>query len=135
MPSGITESIESCNAALQGRVDFLDAGTDPARIRIYDGTRPASGGAATNLLVEIALDKPCATISNRVATLVSSAQPLCLSSGIATWARFITGQGVFAFDADVSTVAAGTGQVQLEDTQLYAGGKAQLIYGYLSQPE
>lgn len=135
MPTGITESTSSCNAALEGRKSFLDSGSGNARIRLYNGTRPASGGTPTTLLAEIELDKPCGTVAARTLTLASEAVPLCDASGVATWARVVNGNGDFAFDCDVSTVAAGTGQVQLEDTSLLAGGKVQLVYGYLGQPE
>ena len=131
MPTGITISTGLNEARLTGTKDFLDLGTGNARIRIYNSTRPASGGTPTTQLVEIELDKPCGTVAGNVLTLASTDIPLCDASGSATWARVVNGNGDFAFDCDVSSVAAGTGQVQLEDTSLLAGGKTQLVSGVL----
>lgn len=134
MPTGITSSAALNEAALEGRRQFLDTGSANARIRLYNGTRPTSGGTATTMLVEIPLDKPCGVVAGGVLTLASTAVPLVANSGNASWARIVNGNGDFAFDCDVSTVAAGTGQIQLEDTSLLAGGKTQLVSGVLGQP-
>lgn len=133
MPTGITESTASKEAALEGRRQFIDSGSGVGRIRIYNGTRPSSGGTPTTMLVEIPLDEPCGVVAGGVLTLASSAVPLVANSGNATWARIVNGNGDHAFDCDVSTVAAGTGQIQLEDTSLLAGGKTQLVSGVLGQ--
>lgn len=133
-PVGITESVASRNAALSGRAAFLDSGTGPGYFVMLNGDRPASGGAETTRLAKVLLNKPCGTVASARLTLASDDVPLCLADGDARWARFFNGNDEFAFDGDVSTVADGTGQVQLEDTALLAGGKVQMIYGYLDQP-
>lgn len=133
-PVGITESVASRNAALAGRAAFLDSGAGPGYFVMLNGTRPASGGAETTRLAKVLLNRPVGTVAVGRLTLASDDVPLCLADGDATWARFFNGDDAFAFDCDVSTVAAGTGQVLLEDTALLAGGKVQMIYGYLDQP-
>lgn len=46
------------------RVDVIktgiDAGGAAGKLRLYDGIRPATGGAATNLIVELTCTYPCA---------------------------------------------------------------------------
>jgi hypothetical protein len=121
----VTISAAHAEARLTATRDYLDTGTDHARVRIYDGTRPAPGGAGTTLLVEIALDKPCGTVAAGVLTLASSDLPLVANSGVATWARVVNGDGDDAFDCDVSETG-GAGEVQLSTTALFAGGKTAL---------
>ena len=123
-------STELNEARLTGTLSFLDTGAGVARIRIYNGTRPATGGTVTTLLVEIPMDDPCGTVAAGVLTLASAALPLVASSGVATWARVINGDDDFAFDCDVSDMA-GSGDIKLPSTTLYAGGKTQLVSGVL----
>lgn len=130
MTTGVTISQRHNEARLTGTLADLDTGAGHARIRIYGGTRPASGGTPPTMLVEIALDKPSGTVSGGVLTLASSDLPLIVNSGVATWARIVCGDAAFAFDCDVS-VTGGAGQVQLPDTTLFAGGKTQLVSGVL----
>lgn len=117
-------------ARLEAVVAYLDTGTGNAKIRIYDGTKvdpPGDApGAGNHLLAEVTLDKPCGTVTSGVLELTAADIPLVLTSGTATWARFINGNGDWAIDADVST-DAGTGFVRLDSTTLYAGGKLGLI--------
>lgn len=126
----ITISTAHADARLAGTMAHMDTGSANARIRIYDGTRPAGGGAATTLLVEIELDKPSGAIAGGVLTLASSDVPLVANSGVATWARIVNGNGDYSWDCDVS-LEGGAGEVQLPDTTLFAGGKTQLVSGIL----
>lgn len=121
----VTISQAHNTARLNGTLAYLDTGSGHARIRIYDGVRPASGGGATTLLTEIALDKPSGAVANGILTLTSADIPLVLASGTATWARIVNGNGDMALDCDVSN-QAGTGDIKLVSTSLYAGGKAVL---------
>jgi hypothetical protein len=74
-------------------------------IRIYDGSRPASGGAATTLLAEL-------TASSTFAAAASSGQLTANSitqdssanaTGTATWGRVTTSGGTFVIDFSVGT--------------------------------
>lgn len=126
----VTISQAHNEARLSGTLTYLDTGSGHARVRIYNGTRPAGGGTATTLLVEIALDKPSGTVSSGQLILASADLPLIASSGTATWARVVNGNGDYAFDCDVSDTS-GSGEIKLPSTTLYAGGKTQLTSGVL----
>lgn len=125
----LTISAAHNDARLEGTRVFLDTGSVNAKIKIYNGTRPETNdGPITDqlLLVEIALDKPCGTVSAGVLTLSSNTLPMIANSGVATWARVVNGDGVQAFDCDVGDTAS-TAHIKLENTTLLAGGRVALI--------
>lgn len=124
----ITITQEHNEARLNGTRSFLDAGVDPARVRLYGGTRPANASAdpGSPMLVEIPLTKPCGTVAGGVLTLTQASDGLVLQTGVVTWARFVNGNGVTAFDCDAGE-GVGTWEVQLAQAQLYAGGGARII--------
>lgn len=74
-------------------------------LRIYDGTRPASGGTATTLLAQLALSATAAPASSsgvltfNAITQDSSAD----ATGTATWFRITTSGGTFVIDGSIST--------------------------------
>jgi hypothetical protein len=74
-------------------------------LRIYDGARPASGGAATTLLAELALSATAApaaaggVLTFNAITTDASAN----NTGTATWFRVTTSGGAFVIDGSVST--------------------------------
>lgn len=120
-------------ARLAGTLAFLDTGaTNPARLRLYGGARPASPLDATSeaLLVEIALTKPAGVMTGGALSLTQADNGLILASGIATWARLVNGEDVTALDMDCSDTN-GAGDVKLATTTLYAGGQAQLVSAIL----
>lgn len=125
--SGINQSMAFAEAALAGRLDFLDFGVSPARIQVYGGTRPAPGDTPTSaMLVQIDLDKPCGTIAGGLLTLTASAEATVDENGEATWARIINGANGWCFDCDASN-ALGAGQVKLSSAVLAAGSKVTLV--------
>ena len=76
-------------------------------LRIYDGTRPATGGAATTKLAEFTLGTPFsagAAAGVLSPTLPSDATGLAAST--ATWFRVVTSGGTFVIDGSVSTSGA-----------------------------
>jgi hypothetical protein len=78
------------NSRLTQMVDACSNGY----LRIYDGTRPATGGAVTTLLAELRLSGPAATVSGGVATFSTiTTDSSADSTGTATWARFVAGDG------------------------------------------
>lgn len=134
MPTGITSSVAFRNSAFSGgRIAFLDSGAGHAYFELYDGTRPASGGAVTTKLATVDLAKPCASVSGGMATLLAGADTLAIATGTPTWARFFNGNGDWAFDCDASVVGGG-GQVTVPSVPLYAGGTTSLASGALTQP-
>ena len=74
-------------------------------LRVYDGTRPASGGAATTKLAELALSVTAAAgASGGVLTFNSITQDSSAdATGTATWFRVVTSGGTFVIDGDVGT--------------------------------
>lgn len=74
-------------------------------LRIYDGTRPASGGAATTLLAQLALSATAApAASGGVLTFNAITQDASAdATGAATWFRVTTSGGTFVIDGSIST--------------------------------
>lgn len=74
-------------------------------LRIYDGTRPASGGTATTLLAQLTLSAtfaPAASLGVLTASAIGS-DASADATGTATWARLVTNGGVFVADMGVGT--------------------------------
>jgi hypothetical protein len=77
------------------------------KLRIYDGTRPATGGAATTLLAEFTLGSPFSGAAAAAALAPTlPANTTGLAAGTATWARIVTSAAVFV--ADISAGTSGT---------------------------
>lgn len=95
------------NTMLDAITAAVDAGLAAGSIRIYDGTRPATGGAATTLLAEGVLSFPCAgSAASGILTFSSIAQDASANStGTATWIRVVTSAGVVVFDGTVGSDA------------------------------
>ena len=74
-------------------------------LRIYDGTRPASGGTATTLLAQLALSATSApAASGAVLTFNAITQDSSAdATGTATWFRVTTSGGTFVIDGSVGT--------------------------------
>ena len=125
-------TVEHNEARLADTLAFLDAGTNPARLRIYGGTRPATPATtpASAMLVEIRLTKPAGTIAGGLLTLTQQEDGLITSTGVATWARLVNGNEVTALDLDCSGTD-GDGDVKLASTNLYLGGDARMVSAIL----
>jgi hypothetical protein len=77
-----------------------------ALLRIYDGTRPATGGAATTLLAELTCGTPFAAgASSGVLTLGAITQDSSANAtGTATWFRIVKADGTtHVMDGNVGT--------------------------------
>jgi hypothetical protein len=74
-------------------------------LRIYDGTRPATGGAATTKLAELALSATAAgAAASGVLTLSAITQDSSAdATGTATWFRITTSGGTHVIDGNVGT--------------------------------
>lgn len=91
------------NGMLNYLVQILDGGSN-ALLRIYDGTRPATGGAATTLLAALTCSDPVASAaSGGVVAFSSITSSSVLTSGTATWFRLVTSAGTFVADGNVGT--------------------------------
>lgn len=89
---------------------MLDAITthagNAALLRIYDGSRPATGGTATTLLAELTCGTPFAAAAvNGVLTLGSiTADSSANATGTATWFRIVKADGTtHVMDGNVGT--------------------------------
>ena len=93
------------NAWLDAIDDLLNAGAGAALIRIYDGSRPATGGAATTLLAELTCSDPaCGAASAGVLTFSAITQDSSANaSGTATWFRMVDSNATFVLDGNVGT--------------------------------
>ena len=94
------------------RNNMLDAITSQAgtsaKLRFYNGTRPATGGTATTLLAELtcnatAFAPAASTGIGGVLTLNSITSATASAGGTATWFRIVTSGGTFVVDGDVGT--------------------------------
>lgn len=97
------------NTMLDAISAAVDAGAGAGLLRVYDGTRPATGGAATTLLAELTFSNPCvaAGASSGVLTFDAiTADASANASGTATWCRGVDSTGTFVFDGNVGTSAA-----------------------------
>ncbi len=79
-----------------------------AKLRLYSGSRPATGGTATTLLAELtcgATFAPAASVGVLTLNAMTS-DSSADASGTATWARLVTSGGTFVMDMDVGTSGA-----------------------------
>ncbi len=97
-----------------------DIGTS-GLLRIYDGTRPATGGTATTLLAELPLSATAAAAaSGGVLTFNSITDDASANAtGTATWHRATTSAGAAVFDGNVGTSGS---DLNLNSTSIVAGG-------------
>jgi hypothetical protein len=94
-------------------------------LRIYDGSRPATGGAATTLLAELTLNATFApAAASGVLTLNAiTADASANATGTATWFRIVTSGGSFVMDGSAGT--SGTDLV-LNTASIVAGANVSI---------
>jgi len=116
---------------LNAVVNFLAIGTQNASVRIYSGARPALDAAPSgDLLATIVLVEPIGEVEDGLLSITPTGEALIEIGGVATWARIVNGDGVLAWDCDVSDLN-GTGELRLPSTTLYAGGYTRIVSGLL----
>lgn len=116
---------------LQGVITFLALGTEQARAHLYAGPRPSFGATPQGpLLASIVLAEPLGTVVDGVLEVAATNEALILTTGEATWARIVNGQGALAWDCDASDLE-GAGELRLPTTTLYAGGYTRILTGLL----
>jgi hypothetical protein len=109
-----------------------------ALLRIYSGTRPATGGSIGSavLLAQLTLGSTlAASASNGVLTFNSiSPANSANATGTATWFRIVKADGTtFCTDGSCSTVAQGTGDLRLDDTNIVLGGTVAVSSGTITE--
>lgn len=97
-------------AIRNARMDQITTGAGAsALLRIYDGTRPATGGTATTLLAELTCNATFAPASSGgVLTLNAIAQDASANAtGTATWFRIVKSDGTtHVLDGNVGTTGS-----------------------------
>ena len=96
------------NASLDDIRIRIDAGATAGFLRVYDGVRPATGGAATVLLAELTFSDPCApAAAGGVLTFSAiTADASANATGTASWCRLVDSTGAFVADGSVGTTGA-----------------------------
>ncbi len=120
-----TLSDAAANAVLTTLNDLLNAGSGPATIKLYTGTKPAGPGTAITsqvLLGTLTCSDPAGTVSARSLNFGAvTADASADNAGTATWARIADSDGVAVVDIDV-TLTGGGGFGQMNTTLIAAGG-------------
>lgn len=102
-------------------VAAIDAGAGAGKLRLYNGTRPATGGAVTTLLAELTFSDPCGTVTSGVLTFSGIASDASAdNTGTATWFRIVDSTGAFVLDGTI-TVTGGGGDITMTSTSIQAG--------------
>jgi hypothetical protein len=104
-----------------------------AILTLYSGTQPATGGAVTAALSAHTCASVLGTVASGVLTFNAIGSATAGATGTATWARLTTSGGTFVADFDVSTVAAGTGIVQMPTTSVVTNATVQISSGVLNE--
>ena len=130
-------SLGLATALRNARLDAIStyAGAS-AILRIYDGTKPATGGTPTNLLSQHTVQGAFGGAStNGVLTLSAiSTNNSANGTGTATWFRIVKSDGTtHVLDGTVSTVAAGSGDLQLDNTSIVSGGTVAITSATISE--
>ena len=107
-----------------------------ALLRIYSGSRPAAGGTATTLLAQLTCNATFAPGASSGVLTLNSISPAtsAAATGTATWFRIVRADGTtFCLDGSVSTVAAGTGDLRLDDTAIVLGGTVAISSAVITE--
>lgn len=93
------------NNSLDEITTLIDAGAGAGLLRIYDGTRPATGGTATTLLAELTMIDPSfpAASSGAMTASAIADDTSANAAGTATWFRITDSTGAAVVDGDVGT--------------------------------
>lgn len=109
----------------------VDAGGAAGFLRVYDGTRPATGGAATNLLAQLTFSYPCApTASGGSLTFSAITAGTAGNSGTATWCRIVDSTGAFVSDGSAGTSGA---DYNLSTTAISSGVQVSCVSAVLTE--
>ncbi|MCG8642736.1 MAG: hypothetical protein MI862_23620 [Desulfobacterales bacterium] len=121
------------NGYLNSIRDAIDAGPGAGKIKIYSGTRPATGGAITSqvLLGTVLCSDPCSpNAASGVLTFSSfTDDDSADAGGTASWARITDSTDSFVIDASVGTSGA---DINLNSTNITAGGIIRITSGTLT---
>lgn len=102
--------------------DAIDAGSGAGKLKLYNGTRPATGGSATTLLGTLTCSDPCGTVTSGELTFSALTPDTSAdASGTATWARLTTSADAFVADLSVGVTGSGA-DLELNTVTIVSGG-------------
>lgn len=97
-------SVATRNNEMDEITAVIDGGAGAGVIKIYDGSRPATGGTATTLLATLTFSDPSFPAASSAAITASSiTDETSATAGTATWFRIEDSVGTFVCDGDVGT--------------------------------
>lgn len=109
----------------------IDKGGAAGFLRVYDGTRPTTGGTATNLLAQLTFSYPSApAASGGQMTFSPIASGTAGNSGTATWCRIVDSTGAFVTDGSVGMSGA---DYNLNTTTISAGVQVSCTSAVLTE--
>lgn len=106
----------------------IDYATGAGTLKIYSGTRPATGAAVTTqtLLATLTFSSTSGTVSNGVLTFSAITKDSSADAdGTATWARIQDGDAAFVADLDVGATGSGK-DIILNNVNIVAGGEVSI---------
>lgn len=121
------------NSMLNVLRNGIDAGAGAGLLRVYDGSRPSTGGAATTLLAQLTFSDPSAPdASSGVLTFSAITKDSAAdATGTATWCRAVDSTGSHVFDGSVSATGGG-GDYQLSTVSIVANAEVTCTSGTLT---
>ncbi|WP_434033731.1 hypothetical protein [Cupriavidus sp. a3] len=126
-------TIGMSTALRNARLDAITAAAGAnAKLRLYSGSRPATGGTATTLLAELTCGATFApAASGGVLTLNAiTSDSAADASGTATWARLVTSGGTHVLDMDVGTSGA---DLNMNSVAISAGAAVSITSATLTE--
>lgn len=109
---------------LQCIAQAIDAAGRPGQLSIYSGERldPEIDLPPNQLLATIPLSFPCtSSLQNGTLMLTPPMTVMCLTSGVARWARLTDGDSQWVVDVSVGETGSQADLI-LSSTQIYEGG-------------
>lgn len=116
------------NVILEAVKTRLDAGSGPALLKFYDGTRPATGGTATTLQATLVLADPVGSVTGAVLTFTAGGECQRVAGDPITWCRFFDSDNVILIDANVGVSGSGA-DVEVSSVTGGIGGFLRLTSG------
>ncbi|WP_084266074.1 hypothetical protein [Actinomadura macra] len=122
----------------------VDGGSAAGHLRIYSGAAPAGPGTAPTgtLLVDLPLNDPAfaaAVVGVIALDVTPTVSAVAAATGTAGYARLVdstqaVGSGLGVADLTVSTVSAGTGEIQLATLSIVSGVTVEITSGSITMP-
>ena len=117
----------------QDIADLINAGSAGGKIKIYDGSQPATGGTATNLLATLTFSATCeASVTSGVLTFDTiSSDTSADATATATWFRITDSDDTFVLDGTVGTSGA---DLNFDSTSIVTGGTVAISSWTITAP-